>query len=156
MAKLKIFTLIGLLLITSVSVAQKYRYVKGKTYEGIVSIHSYISGSKKIQSFIPTEMEIARLEKKLPTQLGAFMKEYKIHEYANKCCDIERNLSKYKRCYLGMCFDGDNEIVVSFYKGLPNKDLKMPKSLNPGLCNNFVLFYNIKKDTIEGKFIGDE
>lgn len=156
MSKLKIFTLIGLLLITSVSVAQKYRYIKGETYEGIVNIRAYVYGSKLIQSYIPTDIEIARLEKKIPAQLADLVKKYRFHEYANDSCDIEKNLSKYKRIYLGMCFNGENEIVVNFYIGLPNQDLIMPKSFNPGLCMNFTLVYNIKKDSLDGLFTPDE
>ncbi|NWJ49452.1 MAG: hypothetical protein HXX14_01175 [Bacteroidetes bacterium] len=156
MSKLKIFTLIGLVLLTSVSVAQKYRYIKGGTYEGIVWIHHEISDSKLVQPYIPTDMEIARMEKKIPAQLHALVKEYKTREYANMCCDIEKNLSKYKRHYHGICINGENEIIVSFYIGLPNKELKMPKRFNSGLCDNFTLSYNIKKDTLEGLFPKDE
>jgi len=55
-----------------------------------------------------------------------------------------------------MCVNGENEIVVSFYIGLPNQDLIMPKRFNYGLCMNFTLVYNIKKDSLDGLFPGDE
>ena len=118
--------------------------------------NSLVSGSKLIQSYIPTDIEIARLEKKISAQLADLVKKYKLHEYANNSCDIEKNLSKYKRIYQGICVNGENEIVVSFYIGRPNKDLKMPKRFNPGLCMNFTLVYNIKKDSLDELFTPDE
>lgn len=114
MSKLNLFALIVLLLITSVSVAQEYRYIKGKTYEGIANISTKDYRSKSIQPFISTDIDIARLEKKIPAQLADLVKKYKPHEYANCNCDIEKNLSKYKRIYYGMCFYGEMKLSLVF------------------------------------------
>jgi hypothetical protein len=158
MNKKHVLLIIGLLLVAFDSNAQKPHYIKTNEYEGVVNTKptSSDAGKGATQIYIPTDREIALMEKKITISIGKLDKEYIKHHYANKSCDIEKNLPKYKRYYTGLCFRGENIIITTFYRYLPkNWKITMPNVYGGGLCKNFVLKYNIKKDTLIGLFPGE-
>jgi hypothetical protein len=75
---IKILSTIGLLLITVNSNAQKPHYIKTDKYEGIVNTDPKdFKGRTRI--YIPTDNEIANMEKKIPVNINKFVKDYKMH-----------------------------------------------------------------------------
>ena len=149
----------GLLLVAFISNAQKPRYIKTETYEGVVDTKPITKSEiKKVaQLYVPTDGEIARMEKKIANSIVKLVKDYMTHGYADKNCDIVKNLPKYKRYYFGVYFRGENVIFTHFYKYLPqNWKTKMPIIRGNGLCDNFDLEYIVRKDSLIGLFPGEE
>jgi hypothetical protein len=58
---------------------------------------------------------------------------------------------------MGLNMKGENLIIISFFKYLPkNWKTTMPQKNAGGLCDDFLLQYNIKKDSLIGLFPGEE
>jgi hypothetical protein len=149
----------GLLLVVVVSYAQKPRYIKTKTYEGIVNTKPLSEKGIKsnAQLYIPTDSEIAMMEKKITSSIEKLFNEYIKHDYGKGNCDIVQNLPKFIRYYSGMYFYGEKVIIASFHRGLPkNWKINLQSLQGNGMCSNFVVEYNIKKDSLIGLFPGDE
>ena len=146
----KILLFIGLLLIAFDSNAQKNRYIKTDTYEGVV-FAKYCWPTSEIawHPYFPTDQEIAKMEQKISYSIRILLLAYEKHENFTGNCDIEKDIQKFKRQYYGYWYGGEKIIVVYFYKYPPKnwKEKISPISEN-AQCDEFSLKYNIKSDRL--------
>ncbi|NWJ51191.1 MAG: hypothetical protein HXX14_10020 [Bacteroidetes bacterium] len=157
MKKKHVLLILGLLLAAFTSNAQKPRYIKTDTYEGVAFPIYWATNPKEVKyAFSPTDKEIATLEKKIADSisvlLSAYEKRMKAEENDDSVrhCDIVENLQKFKRQYCGFWSKGDKVIAVEFFLRVPENWRKV--MIVPGLsrrCEAFSLNYSIKS----GKFL---
>src|ERR1035437_5843153 len=127
MKKKHVLFIIGLLLVTLNSNAQKPRYIKTDTYEGVSSPIYWATSPKEVKyAFSPTDKEIATMEKKIADSIGVLLSTYekrmKAEDYGDHSvthCDIAENLQKFKRQYCGFWSKGDKVIAVEFFMSVP-------------------------------------
>ena len=158
MKELKYFVIIGLLLVAFITNAQKPRYLKTDTYEGVV-FHKYWATYPKYY-FSPTDKEIAVMEKKLPGKIGELLsnfekKERSVSPYNSvRHCDFVEDLGRFKRQYCGHWIKGDKVIMAQFFIDVPSdwkKVMIIPGELSGNRsCKEFGITYSITS----GKFCG--
>jgi len=150
MKTIKILIFAGLLLVAYVANAQKNRYIKTNTYEGVV-FAKYIIPSEGIalSSYFPSDKEISLLEKKITYSIRILLLSFENQENFKGVCNIAENLKFYKRQYYGYWYNGDKVIRVYFFLHIP-KNWKEVMYLDNtgGQCNLFRLQYSIKQDKL--------
>jgi hypothetical protein len=158
MKKIKIISIIGLLLLSIISIAQKPRYIKTDTYEGVAFPIYWATNPKEVKNaFFPTNKEIAIMEKKIADSIGVLLSNYEkriqAEDYGDHSvmhCDIVENLQKFKRQYCGYWSKGDKVIFAQFFLNVPENWRKvMILSGFNGRCEEFKINYSVKS----GKFL---
>ena len=159
MKELKYFVIIGLLLVAFITNAQKPRYLKTDTYEGVVFHKYWATYPKDVKYyFSPTDKEIAVMEKKLPGKIGELLsnfekKERSVSPYNSvRHCDFVEDLGRFKRQYCGHWIKGDKVIMAQFFIDVPS-DWKKVMIIQGEMgypCKEFVVSYSITR----GEFMG--
>jgi hypothetical protein len=158
MKKKHVILIIGLLLVAFTSYAQKPRYIKTDTYEGVAFPIYWATSPKEVKyAFFPTDKEIATMEKKIADSIGVLLSTYEkrmqAEDYGDHSvthCDIVENLQKFKRQYCGFWSKGDKVIFAQYFLNVPENWRKvMILSGYNGHCTEFSLNYSIKS----GKFL---
>jgi hypothetical protein len=148
MKKKHVILIIGLLLVAFGSNAQKPRYIKSDKYEGVI-FAKYCWPTSKIAKnpYIPTEIEIAIMEKKISESISTLLSDFtkKQSEVFRGPCNIVKNLPKYKRQYYGYRDKGERIIFVHFYLIVSKKWKERMYPTEMGGCNEFELKYSINK-----------
>ena len=159
MKELKYFAFIGLLLVAFITNAQKIRYLKTNTYEGVVFPMFGTTNPKDVKDyFSPTDKEIAIMEKKLPGKIGDLLSNFEKRERSLNPydsvyhCDIVENLRRFKRQYFGRWNNGDKVIMTQFFLEVPSdwKKIILIQGEMGGPCVEFRVKYYITR----GEFMG--
>jgi nicotinic acid phosphoribosyltransferase len=158
MKELKYFAIIGLLLVVFITNAQKIRYLKTDTYEGVVFPMYWATYPKDVKyCFSPTDKEIAIMEKKLTDKIGNLLSNFEKRERSLNPydsilhCDIVENLKRFKRQYCGRWNKGDKVIMAQFFLEVPEdwKKIMLIEGEMGGPCIEFRVKYSITR----GEFI---
>jgi hypothetical protein len=160
MKELKYFAIIGLLLVAFITNAQKPRYLKTDTYEGVVFPMYWATYPKDVKyCFSPTEKEIAIMEKKLPGKIGNLLsnfekRERSLNPYDSiRHCDFVEDLGRFKRQYSGRLNKntGDKVIMAQFFIEVPSdwKKRMLIQGEMGSPCKEFMVKYSITR----GEFI---
>jgi hypothetical protein len=154
MKKIKILSFIGLLLITLISNAQKPRYLKTDTYEGVIFPKFWATSPQRAKyEFFPTDKEIATMEKKLTDSIGALLSTFeKKDNYGGHCDIIVQNLRKFKRQYCGSWYKGDKVIYAYFFLDVPD-NWKQIMIITGGSGNRSCKEFRINYSISSGKFL---
>lgn len=150
MKKITFLFIIGLLLLAYITNAQKPRYIKTNTYEGVVFLKHGVPSYLSKHLYVPTNKEIATMEKKIADSIGVLFSNFvKKSNYKGEC-DFGQNLQKFKRQYYGYRTKKDIVIYVTFYLQVPDdwKEVWIVEGLSRR-CEEFKINYSITS----GKFL---
>ena len=155
MKKSRILLIIGLFLLPIISNAQKPRYIKTDTYEGVV-FPKYCWPNQEIAKhpYIPTNQEIANMEKKISYSIRILLLSLIEKENYKAKCELADDIQMYKRQYYGY-WDGKEKIVLIYFYKYPPKHWKnqiIPISQN-GQCDEARIEYSIKNDKLFNFFV---
>ena len=152
MKKIIILFVVGMLFIPCLSYAQKPRYIKTDTYEGVVFPMFWATDPKKEKyAYMPTNKEIAIMEKKIADSIGALFTNFVEHHVYKGNCNFKQNLRGFIRQYTGEKIGRNKEIFTIFYWTTNSENWK-EEQLDPngrGRCDVFMIKYSITS----GKFI---
>ena len=151
MKKIIYLTLLGLLLFTITCTAQKNKYIKTSTYEGVIC-HKYPTPSNEIawNPYFPSDLEISKMEKKISYSIRILLLVYgKKYPYFRGSNEIIKNIQNYKRQYYAYWYGGERRILVYFYKSVPKnwKEGNLPIGLKGGFLE-FLIEYSIDHDSL--------
>ena len=158
MKELRYFAIIGLLFVAFITNAQKPRYLKTDTYEGVIFPHYWATSPKNLkEDFFPTDKEIAIMEKKLVGKIGILLSNFEKRERSISLydtithCDFVKDLGRFKRQYCGFWNKGDKVIMAQFWLDVPGdwKKVMMIQGEIGSPCKEFIVTYSITR----GKFI---
>jgi hypothetical protein len=138
MKKIMILSILGLLFLAYSTNAQKNKYVKTDSYEGVIfSKYCWPTSEIAWHPYFPTDQEIAKMEKKISYSIRIILLAYEKEENFNGICDIGK----------------EKIILVYFYKYPPKgwKEKISPISGN-GQCSEFKLEYSINSDKLHNFF----
>jgi hypothetical protein len=154
MKKIMILSILGLLFLAYSTNAQKNKYVKTDSYEGVIfSKYCWPTSEIAWHPYFPTDQEIAKMEKKISYSIRIILLAYEKEENFNGICDIAKDIQKFKRQYYGYWIGKEKIILVYFYKYPPKgwKEKISPISGN-GQCSEFKLEYSINSDKLHNFF----
>lgn len=151
MKKINYLTLLGLFLFTITCTAQKNKYIKTSTYEGVIS-SKYPMPSNEIawKPYFPSDLEISKMEKKISYSIRILLVAYvKEHPYFQGSDEIIKNIQNYKRQYYGYWYGGERRIFVCFYKSAPKnrKEGNLPIGIKDGFYK-LQIKYSIDHDSL--------
>ena len=158
--KKHILPLIGLLLLALNSIAQKpVKYIKYDKYEGVIfSSPTFIMKEERSKPlYIPSEMDIAKMEKILSSPFGkSFLLLNNRDPNYDFPCDFVNSLPKYKGYYFGNWLNNEKIIETFFFIKRPdNTDWKKSYFyIEDGGCDYFRVLYSVKSNTFSGLCIG--
>ena len=150
MKKIIYLTLFSLLLFAVTCTAQKNKYIKTSTYEGVIYAKYPMPSSEKIwKSFFPSDLEISKMEKKISYSIRILLLDFvNKHSYFRGSNEIIKNIQNYKRQYYGYWYGGERRIIVYFYKSVP-KNWKEGNLLGiKGGFLEFLIEYSIDHESL--------
>ncbi len=154
MKKIQILSIILLILLSFISTAQKPIHVKTNYYEGYIFYNDPRFPLKASSHFfIPTSNEIEKMENKISKSIWKLISDYeKEHIYDH--CNIQNNLSTYKRHYIGYVDNGEKIISIYFFNDVPENWDKGIFMIYDGGCSYFQMRYYMKNDSLNLSGIG--
>ena len=142
---IKYLLIIGLILVALVSNAQKNRYIKTNTYEGVVFSKYFYPGVEWAkQPFIPTNKEIAKMEKIITDSIAGIFANFVKNSFYKGNCDFTNDLQHYKRQYFGYKKKGEKVISVYFFRKVEKDWKEVMYPLETGACDQFRIEYSVK------------
>jgi hypothetical protein len=151
MKKIIYLILFGLFLFTNTCTAQKNKYVKTSTYEGVIYSKFYSPSSEiALKPYFPSDLEISKMEKLISYSIRILLFDYvKKAPLFRKSNEIIKNIQNYKRQYYGYWLGGERRIIVYFYKSVRKnwKEGNLPIGINGGYPE-FQIEYSIDHDSI--------
>jgi hypothetical protein len=155
-----ILSIVVLLLLALNSIAQKpVKYIKSDKYEGVIFSEpkNIMIVDKSNPLYIPSEMDIAKMEKKLssPTGKSFLLLNNRDLNYQYPC-DFVNSLPEYKRYYFGNWINNEKVIITFFFITRPdNTDWKKSYFLiEDGGCAYFRVVYSVKSGSFSRLDIG--